>query len=84
MTRHEEREAALHARDGQRERCPWCCAEAADETDYDITADDNAGGSGPWLCWGCGMDDPYAQRERAERAEAEVVRLRKIIDGMRP
>lgn len=70
----------LHARDGQRERCPWCRRELADETDDRLCIDAaeadgrSVGGEGPWLCWAnfsseCDEEDADIQRTRAEKAE---------------
>lgn len=71
----------LHARDGQRERCPWCRRELADETDDHLCIDAaeaegrSVGGEGAWLCWspfgglGCDDDNADSQLLRAEAAE---------------
>lgn len=73
--------ALLHARDGQRETCSWCCRELADEADDRACCDAadaggyNTGGEGAWLCWSglgaarCEAQDADDQRERAEKAE---------------
>lgn len=82
----------LHARDGQRERCPWCRRELADETDDRLCIDAaeadgrSVGGEGTWLCWaefsggwGCDSEEADAQRERAEKAERRVTELTAAI-----
>lgn len=81
----------LHARDGQRQRCPWCQREMADEADDRACcdaaeADGRAcGGEGEWLCWAnemagaCEGEDSYYQRERAEKAEERVAELTAAI-----
>lgn len=81
----------LHARDGQRQRCPWCQREMADEADDRACcdaaeADGRAcGGEGEWLCWAnemagaCEGEDSYYQRERAEKAEERVAELEELL-----
>lgn len=81
----------LHARDGQRQRCEWCCREMADETDDRACCDAaeaegrEVGGEGEWLCWAremagaCDGEDSYYQKERAKKAEKRADDLEALL-----